>query len=66
MTKPDLNKLIKEYNIHSTFLNEEGIISALNKAYDLGEKNVLNWLSNQKHISDNIDYLIDEWKNQSH
>ena len=63
--KPDFKKIMKENNVHSTFLNEEGVISALNHVYLLGQKNVLEWLSNQKHLSDNIDYLIDEWNNQS-
>ena len=61
----DFKKIIRENNIHSTFLNEEGMLSALKQSYELGEKNVLDWLSKQTHISDNIQYLLDEWKNQS-
>jgi hypothetical protein len=30
----------------------------------LGTKEVLDWLSKMDYLSDNIDYIIDEWNNR--
>lgn len=64
MKQSDFKKIIQENNIHSTFLNEEGIVAALQQSYSLGVKDVLDWLKNMNHISDNVEYLLDEWNNQ--
>jgi hypothetical protein len=58
---------MKEHNVHHMFLNETGVINALKETYNLGkrdgEKDVLNWLSEMNHLSDNINYIIEEWEN---
>ena len=64
MKQSDFKKIIQENNIHSTFLNEEGIVAALQQSYSLGVKDVLDWLKNMNHISDNVEYLVEEWNNQ--
>ena len=64
MKQSDFKKIIQENNIHSTFLNEEGIVAALQQSYFLGVKDVLDWLKNMNHISDNVEYLVEEWNNQ--
>lgn len=64
MKQNDFKKIIQENNIHSTFLNEEGIVAALQQSYSLGVKDVLDWLKNMNHISDNVQYLVEEWNNQ--
>jgi hypothetical protein len=50
-------------------MDKEGCISAMDICYQIGKKDgtqeVLLWLENQKHLSDNIDYLIEEYKNQT-
>lgn len=61
----DFDKIIEKNNIHSTFLNESGIISALKESYDLGVNDVLEWLSKMDYLSDNIKYIIEEWHNQN-
>lgn len=60
----NFDKIIEKNNIHSTFLNESGILNALQESYDLGVSDVLNWFSKMDHLNDNISYLIDEFKNQ--
>jgi hypothetical protein len=65
MNNSDINRIIKERNVHSTFLNEEGLVIALKESYNLGVENVLSWLSKMEHLSPNIHYLIEEWNNQN-
>ena len=64
MKKFDSKKIIRENNIHSTFLNEDGIVSALEESYNQGVNDVLDWLKKMEHLSSNIQYLLDEWNNQ--
>ena len=67
--KPDFFELVLEHNQHNTFLNLEGMVSGMKTCYQQGildgQKEVLDWLSNQKHLTNNIDYIIEEWKNQN-
>ena len=35
--KPDFEKLIKEHNVHGMILNTNGMIKAMEKAYELGK-----------------------------
>lgn len=62
--KHDLMKIIKKNNVHSTILNEKGIVSAMEESYNLGVNDVLDWLSKMDYLSNNIEYLIEEWNNQ--
>lgn len=34
--KPDFEEIIREHNVHQVFLNDKGMIKALEKTYDLG------------------------------
>jgi len=34
-------------------------------SHDLGVKKVLEWLSNQDYLSNNIGYILEEWDNQN-
>ncbi len=65
MKKIDYDKIIKERNVHSTFLNEDGLVNALKESYNLGVSDVLTWFSKMEHLSPNINYLIEEWNNQN-
>jgi hypothetical protein len=57
-------KEIYEKNIfNNIILNEKNIIKSMEESYDLGAKEVLDWLSKMDYLSDNIGYLIDEWEN---
>lgn len=67
--RPDYNELLNEHNLSSTLLDKKGCIIAMNICYEMGKKDgaqdVLNWLSKMDYLSDNIDYIIEEWKNQN-
>jgi hypothetical protein len=65
MNNSEINRIIKERNTHSTFLNEEGLVNALKESYNLGVVDVLSWLSKMEHLCPNIQYLIEEWNNQN-
>lgn len=66
--KPDFFELIKQYNNHSVFLDLDGITDAMNICYEMGKndgnKEVLEWLSKMDYLSDNIQYIKEEWENQ--
>ena len=67
--KPDFLKLIQEHNNHSAFLNLEGLMKAMKISYQMGKSDgndeVLDWLSKMDYLSDNIQYIKEEWKNQN-
>jgi hypothetical protein len=55
---------IYEKNISNNFmLDKDGVIKSMEESYDLGSKEVLDWLSKMDYLSDNINYIIEEWKN---
>lgn len=55
---------IYEKNISSNFmLDKDGVIKSMEESYELGSKEVLDWLSKMDYLSDNINYIIDEWNN---
>lgn len=66
--RPDFLELVQEHNNHSAFLNPKGMVEALKISYEQGIKDgneeVLNWLSKMDYLSDNINYIKEEWKNQ--
>ena len=49
---------------HSSFLSESAIKSCMYQSYKLGIDDVLEWLKKNDHLSDNINYLIEEFQNQ--
>lgn len=67
--KPDFVELIREHNGHSTFLNMEGMVKAMKICYETGKNHgsqqVLDWMSQMEHLSDNINYIKEEWENQN-
>jgi len=65
MKKIDYERIIKERNVHSSFLNEDGLVNALKESYNSGVEDVLSWLSKMEHLCPNVQYLIEEWNNQN-
>ena len=67
--KPDFLELIQEHNGHSAFLDLKGLVKAMEICYEMGKtqgsQDVLTWLSNMEHLSDNIIYIKEEWENQN-
>ncbi len=66
--KPDFTELIREHNVHSMVLNQDGLVEAMENCYKQGkidgQDEVLNWLAKMDYLADNINYIIEEWKNQ--
>ena len=55
---------IYEKNINNNFmLDKDGVIKSMEESYELGSKEVLDWLSKMEYLSDNINYIINEWNN---
>jgi hypothetical protein len=55
---------IYEKNINNNFvLDKGGVIKSMEESYELGSKEVLDWLSKMDFLSDNIPYIIEEWNN---
>ena len=55
---------IYEKNINNNFmLDKDGVIKSMEESYELGSKDVLDWLSKMEYLSDNINYIINEWNN---
>ena len=44
-------------------LDKDGVIKSIEESYELGSKDVLEWLSKMDYLSDNITYIIEEWNN---
>jgi uncharacterized protein YjgD (DUF1641 family) len=55
---------IYEKNINNNFvLDKDGVIKSMEESYELGSKEVLDWLLKMEYLSDNINYIINEWNN---
>ncbi len=63
--KPELEKIIENNIVNNVFLDKESIQKCVEESYNLGVNDVLNWLSKQDYLSDNIEYIIEEWNNQN-
>jgi hypothetical protein len=61
-----LNKIYEKNIIHSSFLDKNSIENCIKESYELGTQDVLDWLSKMEHLTDNIDYIIQEFKNQNY
>jgi hypothetical protein len=66
--KPDYFELLKEHNEHSFFIDTKGLTNAMSICYEQGVSDghdeVLEWLLKMDYLSDNIEYIIEEWKNK--
>ena len=60
-----LQNIYDDEIVSSVFFDKNSVEKCMEKSYDLGRNEVLNWLSEMNHISDNINYLIEEYKNQN-
>ena len=63
--KERLNE-IYEKNVSETYvIDKEGVVKSMKDAYILGIADVFEWLSNMDYLTDNMQYIIDEWNNQN-
>ena len=51
--------------VHSSFLDKDSVEKCMIESYELGRQEVLIWMKNMSHLSDNINYIIEEYKNQN-
>lgn len=58
-------KIYDKKIVHSSFLDKETVEELMIDSYNLGVYDVLDWLKKNDHLSNNIDYLIEEYKNQN-
>lgn len=49
----------------SVFFDKTSVEKCMERSYNLGREEVLEWLSKMKHLSENLDYIIEEYKNQN-
>jgi carboxypeptidase C (cathepsin A) len=63
--KDELKKIYEDTIPHSTFLDKPSVEKCMENSYNLGVNDVLEWLSKQDYLSDNIKYIIEEWENQT-
>jgi hypothetical protein len=57
---------IYEKNVNTSFiLDKECVFKSMELSYELGSKEVLDWLSKMDYLSDNIGYIIEEWNNKN-
>jgi len=63
--KPSLEKILNTYVVHTGFFDRNSVEKCMEQSYDLGAKEFIEWLSQQDYLSDNINYIIEEWENQN-
>jgi hypothetical protein len=63
--KPSLEKILSRYIVHTGFFDRNSVEKCMEQSYDLGTKEFIEWLSKQDYLSDNINYIIEEWENQN-
>ena len=63
--KPSLEKILNTYVVHTGFFDRNSVEKCMEQSYDLGTKEFIEWLSKQDYLSDNINYIIEEWKNRN-
>lgn len=65
--KPNFERIINESNNHSTLLDKKGLVSGMEKCYYQGvfdgQQELIEWLSKMDYLSDNINYILEEWEN---
>lgn len=60
-----LQEIYDKEIVHSSFLDRRTVEKCMKESYELGIKDVLGWLSAQDYLSDNIQYIIEEWENRN-
>jgi hypothetical protein len=63
--KSSLEKILDNNIVHTGFFDRNSVEKCMEQSYDLGSKELIEWLSKQDYLSDNINYIIEEWENQN-
>lgn len=59
-----LQNIFEEEILSSTFLDRSSVEKCMERSYNLGREEVFEWLSKMEHLTDNIQYIKEEWENQ--
>lgn len=65
MVKLNHSRILSENLNHSLIVDTEGVRKCMDISYNQGVHDVFDWLSKMDYLSDNINYIIEEWKNQN-
>jgi hypothetical protein len=60
-----LEKILNKYIVHRGFFDKPSVEKCMQESFDLGTKEFIEWLSKQDYLSDNINYIIEEWENRN-
>jgi hypothetical protein len=63
--KDKLEEIYENTIPHSSFLSKKAVVNCMEQSYEMGRQDVLQWLSKMDYLSDNINYILEEWKNQN-
>lgn len=63
--KQELKEIYDKNIVHHEFLDKPSVEKCMEESYNLGVNSVLSWLSKMDYLTDNIEYLIEEWNNQT-
>lgn len=58
-----LNDIYEQEIVSELIHDRKSIHKCMVKSYELGTEDVLKWLSNMDYLSDNIEYIIEEYHN---
>lgn len=61
----ELKKIYEKHIVRNSFLDQNSVENCMKDSFNLGTKKVLDWLSKQDYLSDNINYILEEWDNQN-
>lgn len=59
-----LQNIFDEEVVSSVFLDKSSVEKCMERSYNLGREEVFDWLSKMEYLSDNIQYIKEEWENQ--
>lgn len=63
--KDKLTEIYDKNIVHTSFLDKRTVMKCMEESYNEGIIDFINWMSKMSHLSDNIDYIIEEYKNQN-
>jgi len=60
----DLNEIYDKHILHSSFLDKRTVDKCMLESYELGVSQVFEWLSKSDYLTDKLEVLKAEFKNQ--
>ena len=63
--KDKLTEIYDKNIVHTSFLDKRTVMKCMEESYNEGITDFIKWMSKMSHLSDNIDYIIEEYKNQN-